>query len=438
MLARITPAPLSGSVPAIASKSLAHRIIIAAALANGVTHVTCNTTCADIDATVRCLTALGARIETTPDGFSVHPMPKSTEHGILRALSGRTLDCGESGSTLRFMLPVACALGADAAFTGAGRLGQRPLAPLSDELIAAGCDLQGLGGFPLRTLGRMRPGRFKLPGNVSSQYISGLLLAAPLLGHASEIAVTGTIESRPYIDITIDVLAAFGVHVEVERSSTPGGLPLTVYRVPEQTYRTPGTIAVEGDWSNAAFWLCAGALGTYPITVKGVRADSAQGDRNVSAALMLFGAKGRRSGDSSTIRPDRLHGIDLDAHDIPDLVPVLAAVASCAEGTTHLTGCARLRIKESDRLATTASELRALGANVRAEGDSLIIEGQSRLSGGRVSSHNDHRIAMMAAVAAIRCDGPVEIQGAEAVNKSYPDFFEHYRLLGGDVELLDD
>ena len=438
MLARIDPAPLAGVVPAIASKSMAHRIVIAAALANGVTRVTCNTTCADIEATVRCLTALGARIESNAQGFTVHPMPKSAEHGLLRALAGGTLDCGESGSTLRFMLPVSCALGADATFIGAGRLGERPLAPLSDELIAAGCDLIGLGGFPLQVRGRLRAGRFELPGNVSSQYVSGLLLAVPLLGQPSEIAVTGTLESKPYVDLTLQVLSTFGVQVEVETGATPGGLPLTVFRVPAQTYRTPGEVAVEGDWSNAAFWLCAGALGTHAVTVRGVRADSAQGDRNISAALMLFGAKGQRSAQVATIRPDRLHGIDLNAHDIPDLVPVLAAVAACAEGTTHITGCARLRIKESDRLATTASELCALGANVRTEGDSLVIEGRPRLTGGTVNSHNDHRIAMMAAVAATRCDGPVYITGAEAVNKSYPDFFDHYRLLGGHVELLDE
>ena len=437
MLARIEPKPLAGSVPAIASKSMAHRIIIAAALANGVTNVSCNTTCADIDATVRCLTALGARIDRTDRGFTVHPMPKSTERGLLRALAGATLDCGESGSTLRFMLPVSCALGADAVFTGAGRLGERPLAPLSDELVAAGSDLKGLGGFPLYTSGRIRPGRFELPGNVSSQYVTGLLLAAPLLDGASEICVTGELESKPYVDLTLEVLSLFGITVDVEHGATPGGLPLTVFRVPAQTYRTPGTVDVEGDWSNAAFWLCAGALGEHAITVRGMRADSRQGDRAVSAALMLFGARGQRSSQAATIRPDHLHGIDLNAHDIPDLVPVLSAVAACADGVTHLTGCGRLRIKESDRLATTASELCALGADVRAEGDSLVIVGKERLSGGTVDSHNDHRIAMMAAVAAIRCDGPVYITGAEAVNKSYPDFFDHYRMLGGRVEILD-
>ncbi len=232
MLARITPSPLKGTVPAIASKSMAHRLIICAALANGETHVTCNTTCADIEATVRCLTALGARIETVEDGFQVHPTMKSIEFGLLKALAGGTLDCGESGSTLRFMLPVACALGAEATFVGQGRLGARPLSPLSDEIIAAGCDLQGLGGFPLKTSGRMRPGTFILPGNVSSQYISGLLLAAPLLAQPSCVQVTGLIESRPYINLTIQAMKAFGVEVNVERIPAKDGQPeITNFRV---------------------------------------------------------------------------------------------------------------------------------------------------------------------------------------------------------------
>ena len=436
MLARITPAPLAGTVPAIASKSMAHRLIIAAALANGETHVICNTTCADIEATVRCLTALGARIETVDDGYQVHPTMKSVEFGLLKALAGGTLDCGESGSTLRFMLPVACALGADATFTGQGRLGARPLSPLSDEIIAAGCTLEGLGGFPLKATGRMRPGTFKLPGNVSSQYISGLLLAAPLLSEPSTIEVTGKIESRPYINLTIQAMKAFGVEVSVERIAPRDGNPeVTCFRTQGGSYRTPGTVSVEGDWSNAAFWLCAGAIGTDPITVDGVSMSSAQGDRNVLAALSRFGARIVRSTNAATVQSDKLQGFEMSAQDIPDLVPVISAVASVARGRTYIRDCARLRIKESDRLATTTRELTALGAHVRIAGDDLIIDGVDALTGGEVDSHNDHRIAMMAAVAASRATGEVVIHGAEAVNKSYPDFFDHYRLLGGKVEL---
>ncbi len=338
MIARITPGTLSGTVPAIASKSVAHRVIIAAALANGTTHVVCNTTCADIDATIRCLETLGARVERVEDGFRVHPIPKSQEHGILRALAGGTLDCGESGSTLRFMLPVACALGADATFTGARRLGERPLDPLDRELIAAGCELEGLGALPLTARGRLRPGRFELPGDVSSQFISGLLLACPLLGQPSEIRVTGRIESKPYVTLTLQALASFGVPVEVEHAFV-SDTEVTCYRLDGSAYRTPGEVSVEGDWSNAAFWLCAGAMGTEPITVTGLSLSSAQGDRTVMAALSRFGARMRRGTGSATAQPDHLNAFTLSAQDVPDLVPILAAVASVAHGRTIIQDC---------------------------------------------------------------------------------------------------
>lgn len=435
MIAIIHPRKLAGTVPAIASKSVAHRMIIAAALANGDTRVRCNTTCEDIEATVRCLEALGARILPAEDGFEVHPVPKSRAYGILKAFANRTLDCGESGSTLRFMLPVACALGADATFTGRGRLGSRPLAPLSDELIAAGCDLEGLGGFPLKAHGRLRPGTFKIPGNVSSQYITGLLMAAPLLEGESAVEVTGRIESRPYVNLTIQALKCFGIDVMIERGFEAGQEVTTFH--PRGAYRTPGEASVEGDWSNAAFWLCAGAMGDDPITVDGLSLSSCQGDRTVLAALSRFGARIERATTAATVQPDHLSGYEFSAADVPDLVPVLAAVAAVSSGTTRIRDCARLRIKESDRLETVRSVLCSLGAHVAIEGDDLVIEGADGLAGGTVDAHGDHRIAMMAAVAAIRCAGEVRITGAKAVDKSYPLFFEHYRLLGGDVELIE-
>lgn len=434
MIARIEPGPLAGSIAAISSKSVAHRLIIAAALANGRTRIACSTTCADIDATVRCLTALGARIDRTEEGYDVTPVPKSRERGILAACKGAVLDCGESGSTLRFLLPVAGALGADATLTGSARLGERPLDDLTGELLAGGCALEGLGGFPLSISGRLRPGRFILPGDVSSQYISGLLLAAPLLDGPVEILVRGRIESRPYVALTIEALRAFQVPVAERRLvGATAEEPQTLFTVGGEGYRTPGEVSVEGDWSNAAFWLCAGALGREPVTVTGLSLNSAQGDRAIMATLMRFGAKVLRSRGAATVRPDRLAGFTLSARDIPDLVPVVAAVAACAAGTTTITDCARLRIKESDRLATTTETLRALGADIAVQGDSLIINGRPSLTGGTVDAHNDHRIAMTAAVAALRADGPVTIVGAEAVAKSYPAFFDDYRALGGRV-----
>ena len=308
---------------------------------------------------------------------------------------------------------------------------------MAEELIAAGCELEGLGGFPLKTSGRMRPGRFELPGDVSSQYITGLLLAAPLLDHSSEIVVHGRIESRPYINLTIQAMQSFGVDVYVDRR-VQGDEETTVFTTENDTYRTPHTVDVEGDWSNAAFWLCAGALGRLPIKVDGLTLSSAQGDRNVLAALSRFGARIGRSTNAAISRPDQLHGFEMSAKDIPDLVPIIAAVASVAEGRTVITDCARLRIKESDRLATVAAELGNLGAQIAIKRDALVIDGVPALVGGTVDSHNDHRIAMMAAIAATRCENDVYIKGAEAVNKSYPLFFQHYRELGGLVELLDE
>lgn len=431
MIARIHPAPLAGTVPAIASKSMAHRMIIAAALADAPTHVICDTTCEDIEATARCLRALGARVERDGGSYAIEPVLKGS------AVQGAVLDCGESGSTLRFMIPVACALGADATFTGARRLGERPIAPLTDELIAGGCEVDGVGSFPLAVSGSLRPGRFELPGDVSSQYISGLLLATAVMDRPSEIRVSGAIESRPYVNLTLKVLDMFGVPNEAISGQAPDGSRLTVFRVQGGGFRSPGQVAVEGDWSNAAFWLCAGALGDSPVTVEGLDLASPQGDRTILAALSRFGARIVRSTGSATVVPERLSGFDLDARDVPDLVPVIAAVASCAEGTTRIRNCGRLRLKESDRLQTTTETLRTLGASIEVSGDDLVIEGRERLAGGSVASHNDHRIAMMAAVAATRCKRPVEIRGAEAVAKSYPDFFDHYRLLGGSVETLE-
>ena len=432
MLARITPSPLKGTVPAIASKSMAHRLIICAALANGETHVTCNTTCADIEATVRCLTALGARIETVEDGFQVHPTMKSIEFGLLKALAGGTLDCGESGSTLRFMLPVACALGAEATFVGQGRLGARPLSPLSDEIIAAGCDLQGLGGFPLKTSGRMRPGTFILPGNVSSQYISGLLLAARTQPSPPCVQVTGLIEA-PYIS----------PDHRCEGAGVEGQLRISPPRTSSQDPRTSAWTAAR---TALQATLLSRATGPTPPfgCVPAPSVPTPSPSRACRSALRKATAtclpRSRalapsvRSTNAATVQSDRLAGFEMSAHDIPDLVPVISAVASLAQGRTFIRDCARLRIKESDRLATTtATPHCALGAHC---GDDLIIRNYRRLyPATEVDSHNDHRIAMMAAIAASRATGEVVIHGAEAVNKSYPDFFDHYRLLGGKVTL---
>lgn len=420
---RVDPSALGGTIQAIASKSEAHRLLICAALADGVTDIDCNTTSQDIDATAECLRALGARIARTKKGFRVVPAEKTS--------AGALLDCGESGSTMRFLLPVVAALGCGASLTGHGRLPQRPLSPLYEVLCEHGCALGPQGTVPMPVAGKLGAGRFEIPGNVSSQYVSGLLMAAPLTGGACEVFVTEPVESLPYIDITCAALAEFGVSVE-RAKHTEGGKSGLLFKVPaDARYRTPGTVRVGGDWSNAAFWLAAGALNEDGVTVEGVDMRSTQGDRAILGALALLGARVERGADSVTVRPDHLKGCRLDVSSCPDLVPPLAAVAACAEGTTTIVGAARLRIKESDRLQTVSDAVVALGGHVDQTEDGLIVHGVPEFPGGCADAANDHRIAMMSAVLASRASAPSTILGAQCVAKSYPAFFEDLRALGG-------
>lgn len=424
----IRPHALEGSVDAIASKSMAHRLLTLAALCPNRTDLNCNTTSKDIEATAGCLEALGAHVARTRVGFRVNP--------IGAARGGATLDCGESGSTLRFLLPVAAALGCGASFTGHGRLAQRPLSPLYEELQAHGVKLSAQGSFPLTVSGELEPGDFFIPGNVSSQYISGLLMAAPLMDARTRVFVGEPVESRSYVNITIKALETFGVHVSTGHEERKGR-PCTVYEVdPSRRLASPSVATVEGDWSNSAFWLAAGAMANS-VEVDGLDMGSTQGDRAIMAALAAYGATVRRGSVSATCVHDRLEGRTIDVSDIPDLVPPLAAVACLAEGTTKIVGAARLRLKESDRLATVSDALGAMGADISIEGDGLEIQGGRALAGGVVDAANDHRIAMMAAVAGASATGETLIRGAECVSKSYPGFFDDYRKLGGIAEERD-
>jgi len=389
----IKPSPLFGTVPAIPSKSMAHRMFICAALSNTPTTVSCQGTSNDIEATKACLEAM--------------------QHNPCR------LPCGESGSTLRFLLPVVGALGLDASFVMEGRLPQRPLAPLDAQLEAHGVTLTRPEPNILRSTGKLQPGDYTLPGNITSQYISGLLFALPLLDGPSTLTVTGKIESAAYIEMTLSALEQFGV--QITRNDN-------VYFIPNQPYVSPGKAFVEGDWSNAAFWLCAGAIGR-PVTVTGLNLQSLQGDMAILDLLERFGAKVTRKGRAATVAPGPLHAIDIDAGGIPDLVPILSVVAAAAPGTTTIYNAARLRLKESDRIATVHKLLEDLGADVEETEDSLLIHGGKPLLGQTVDSCNDHRIAMSAAIASILCRGEVTVTDAEAVNKSYPRFWrEFYQL----------
>lgn len=394
---------LTGKATVPASKSAVHRLLICAALSDKETVLTGATLSQDITATMDCLKALGASVCVDGDRLTVTP--------VVTVRPNAFLDCGESGSTIRFLLPVAAGLGGGAEFTGRGRLAQRPLSPLYELLCDNGCVLSPQGAFPLTVNGQLSGHRFEIDGGVSSQFISGLLMAAPLLGHAVDVCVTGTVESRPYIDLTVAAMRRFGVDVTEQNN---------VFHVPEGRYRSPGIVAAEGDWSNGAFWLVAGAIAPHAsLTVDGLDDASLQGDRAIASII------NKTNGLKTPL--------NIDAAQIPDLVPVLGVLAAAIGGRSVIGNARRLRIKESDRLCSVHAMLTALGGNVTMGEDYLIIEGTGRLRGGTVDACNDHRIAMSAAVAACICEQPVVIEGAEAVRKSYPSFFTEFAERGMSV-----
>lgn len=398
-----------GEIKTIPSKSHAHRLLICAALSDKPTRLYCPATNADIDATARCLVSLGANIGYDGECFSVTPIDRTKKHDTLA-----TLDCGESGSTLRFLVPVVLALGRNVEFQMSGRLPLRPMSPLREVLIDHGAVFSEVGSNPLAVSGKLRGGDFILDGGVSSQFTTGLLLALPLLKEKSTVTLLGKVESRPYIDLTVSSMKEFGVEI-----CDLGGR----FEIVPDTYISCGDAKIEGDWSNAAFMLCAGALSDDGVTVSGLDTSSPQGDKEIISLLRRFGAEVNINGKDITIKKDKLYGIRVDAADIPDLVPIISVVAATAEGETLIENCARLRLKESDRLETVCEMIRSVGGDAEIFGDSLRIIGKSSLHGGTVDSHNDHRIAMSAAVLATACSGKVIITGAEAVNKSYPGFF---------------
>ncbi len=385
----ITPGPLEGTVTPPPSKSQAHRAILAQLLAGGGT-VSNLAASQDIEATRRCAAAL----KTEGDGLPL-------------------LDCGESGSTLRFLIPIALALRGGGIFTGRGRLMERPQKPYFDIFDEKEIFYEQKDGV-LTVRGELKPGEYRLPGNVSSQFVTGLLYALPLLDGDSEIMLTSPLESRGYVDMTLEVLRDFGVTVEnqnYERFLVPG----------DQVFQARD-FTIEADWSQAAFWLAAGSLGNPVLTV-GLSDQSTQGDRVIDEHFASFAWGTWRT-------------VEIDVSDCPDLLPPLAVMAAFHDGATRLTNAARLRLKESDRLATVTKMLTALGGQVEEGPDWLAIPGTRFLKGGTVDGANDHRIVMAAAIAATRCTGPVTILGAEAVNKSYPTFWEEYKRLGGEFDVL--
>lgn len=378
----IQPRTLRGEIQIIPSKSQAHRLLICAAFADRETTLICPETSRDIEATADCLGALGAQITRTDSGYTVSPIKSIPDSA--------TLNCCESGSTLRFLLPIAGALGLDATFLMEGRLPQRPLSPLWEEMERMGCNLSRPAINTIRCQGKLKPGEYIIDGRVSSQFITGLLFATALMEGESHITITGNLESRPYVDMTRQALSLFGA----------------------PKFHSPGTITVEGDWSNGAFFLAANALGSQ-LNVRGLNLDSMQGDKAVVEILEQL----------SNAIPT------ISARDIPDLVPILAVTAGAKHGAVF-TDIRRLRLKESDRIASTIAMIENLGGKAEATEDTLKVFGTGFL-GGTVNSCNDHRIAMAAAIASTVCAEPVTILGADAVNKSYPAFWQEFTRLGG-------
>ena len=394
---------LRGQIPAIASKSMAHRYLILSSLCDEITGIRCENRSDDISATARCLKSMG-KVLSYSEGKYYVGSGKSTYRPVL--------DCGESGSTLRFLLPIVCALGHEAKFIRGRRLSVRPLNALTRELCRHGCTVTESENGILCIGGKLMPGYYHLPGDISSQFISGLLMALPLCRGDSVIEIEGKPASEPYIDMTLDAQRTFGVHIE----KTENG-----FKVPGNTkYVSPGTAEVEGDWSAASFWLCAGYLGA-DITVTGLDNNSFQGDKRINTELLKLRSPGK---------------VLLDATDIPDLVPVLAVCAAVRDGQTVIYNAARLRGKESDRLSTVSKMLGSLGCRCCETEDGLKISGEV-LHPGTVSACGDHRIAMAAAAASVAA-GNVTVDGAEAVSKSYPAFWEDFRKLHGIVIFEDD
>ncbi len=404
----IAPAGLAGSITPPPSKSQAHRLIIAAALAQGRSVLSNVAASQDIEATLGCMEQLGAEYVCSGGELTVQGM-EAGAMSPLRRMAFPRLDCGESGSTLRFLIPVALAVRGGGIFSGRGRLMERPQEPYFRLFHEKGISYEREGG-KLTVQGLLAPGRYALPGGVSSQFATGLLFALPLLDGDSEIVLTSALESRGYVDMTLAVLEGAGIQVEEREDGffVPGG----------QRYR-PRSLAVEADWSQAAFWYAAKSMGSA-VEVEGMDPGSTQGDKVVMDHLAALSGPG---------------DVELDVSGCPDLAPPLAAAAALRAGrTTRLSHAARLRIKESDRLASITQALSALGADVTEGADDLVIRGRERLAGGAaVDSANDHRIAMMAAIAATRCEAPVTVMGAGCVAKSYPGFWDDYRALGGEI-----
>lgn len=420
---QINPSPLCGEIAAIPSKSDAHRAIICALLSRSVCKISPIIHSDDIMATVSAAEALGAKCTVCGNVLTVD------SSDIIKRGERTQIDCNESGSTMRFMLAAAAALGANADFDGSGRLPQRPITDFYELFPAHGATLTQ-NHLPTTLSGALACGEYKISGKVSSQFITGLLLALPILPGDSRITLTTTLESKPYVDLTLSVMRKFGVVATEDEHG---------YVIPGNQQYKCDSYTVEGDWSQAAFFLAAGAIGG-DIAMSGLTLDSVQGDKQIFDIIKRFGGNIYAEGDKIISQKGSLCGIEVDASQIPDLVPIIAVLAANARGVTRIYGAARLRYKESDRIKTVIAALKAFGVEVTEHDDGMEITGKLRyIMDSDVDCANDHRIAMAFAVMAAYSDmvNIGKLKGHKCVSKSYPDFFEDFAMLQKGVSLSD-
>ncbi len=419
-----------GQVTVPPSKSAAIRALLCALLTNGKCILRGMEESEDIQATVCAVQALGALIDWDKKQRTV------TVNTQTEFVHGGTIHCGESGSLLRFIIPIAAAIGGNWRFTGQGRLPQRPLGVYAELLPTHGVAFRSGGGLPLEIEGKLTPGFFALPGNISSQFITGLLFALPLLKADSEIRLTSPLESQGYVDMTLDILHNFGVRLY----ATPTG-----WIVPGNQSYTAKEYKVEGDWSQAAFFLNLAALSPdgAQIRIAGLTKDSLQGDR---ACVQVFGRFGLDTWweDDILVTQNRrasepfggLTGLVMDVSQITDMVPAASVCAALSQGETRFLNAGRLRLKESDRLAAMAGAITALGGKAMDEGDALVVKGVKCLDGGLAQGCNDHRVLMALAGAGLRSVKPVCVTDPWSIKKTYPNFYEELKKLGGEADVI--
>lgn len=428
MKVKIKPKKLGGTIPIPPSKSYSHRAIIAAALATSnkdkeVSRIDNLKYSVDITTTTEIMENWGANIEIGED-FEII----KGNSGIVNPKDEYT-QCNESGSTIRFLIPIGLSSNNKIVFDGKGKLVERPLDSYYKIFDEQGIKYSNNNGWlPLNVDGQLKPGKYEIEGNISSQYITGLLYALPLLNGDSELKINKTLESKGYIDLTLEILEMSGIKVVNNNYKS-------FFIKGNQKYN-PFDYVIEGDYSQVAFWIVAGILGSE-IKCLHVKKDSLQGDREIIEIVQRMGANVEIFDDYIIVKPSQTYGTVIDISQCPDIGPILTVLAALSKGETKIINAERLRIKESDRITSIKTELNKLGANVEEVGDSLVINGVERLTGStELSAWNDHRIAMSLAIASIKCDGEIVIDEAESVKKSYPHFWEDFKKMGGDVEKI--